>query len=64
MNHKKEGIAAMIVAAFIAFSRMYLFVHFPTDILGGIILGVGVAVIVYFIVHNWAPKVIARTRKK
>lgn len=64
LNHKKEGIAAIIVAAFIAFSRMYLFVHFPTDILGGIILGVGVAVLAYFIVHNWGPKFIAHIRKK
>ena len=37
-NSKKLGIPALILAMFIAFSRMYLFVHFPTDILGGIIL--------------------------
>ena len=40
MKHKKTGIAAFVVAALIAFSRMYLFVHFPTDVLCGIILGV------------------------
>ena len=28
-----------VVAILIAFSRMYLYVHWPTDILGGIILG-------------------------
>lgn len=38
-NHKKEGTAALIVACLIAFSRLYLFVHFPTDVLAGI--GVG-----------------------
>ena len=27
--------AALVLAAFIAFSRMYLYVHYPTDILGG-----------------------------
>lgn len=31
--------AALILAALIAFSRLYLFVHFPTDILAGILLG-------------------------
>ncbi|MBE6877364.1 MAG: phosphatase PAP2 family protein [Ruminococcus sp.] len=36
---KKLGIPAVILAVLIAFSRMYLFVHFPTDILGGLILG-------------------------
>lgn len=35
--HQKEGIAAIIIAAAIAFSRMYLFVHWPTDILSGIV---------------------------
>lgn len=28
-----------LLASLIAFSRLYLFVHFPTDVLGGIILG-------------------------
>ena len=37
-NSKKLGIPALIIATLMAFSRMYLFVHFPTDILGGIIL--------------------------
>ncbi|MBQ7097667.1 MAG: phosphatase PAP2 family protein [Clostridia bacterium] len=37
-DSKRLGIPALIVAAFIAFSRMYLFVHFPTDIFGGILL--------------------------
>lgn len=36
---KRPGIPAAVLAALIAFSRMYLFVHFPTDILGGFLLG-------------------------
>ena len=32
---------ACAVAALMAFSRMYLYVHWPTDILGGVILGWG-----------------------
>ena len=27
------------MASLIAFSRLYLFVHFPTDVLGGAVLG-------------------------
>lgn len=30
---------ALVFAALIAFSRLYLFVHFPTDVLAGIVLG-------------------------
>lgn len=36
---KSWGIISFILASLIAFSRLYLFVHFPTDVLGGIILG-------------------------
>ncbi|MBQ8275394.1 MAG: phosphatase PAP2 family protein [Clostridia bacterium] len=40
IRHAKPwGIAALVAAFLVAFSRMYLFVHYPTDILGGIILG-------------------------
>lgn len=41
----KAGAAAFILASLIAFSRMYLYVHFPTDVLGGIALGVVCALI-------------------
>ena len=37
------GPAALVLAALIAFSRLYLFVHFPTDVLGGLALGAGSA---------------------
>lgn len=40
LNCKKEGIAALILAGQIAFSRMYLLVHYPTDVLAGIVLGI------------------------
>ncbi len=40
MNYKKAGVAAFIVAALVAFSRLYLFLHFPTDVLCGIVLGI------------------------
>ena len=63
LNHKKEGIAALVMAALIAFSRMYVFVHFPTDILGGMVFGIGVAVLTYFSVHRWWPKLMKKRNK-
>ncbi len=45
LNHKKAGVAAIILALIIAFSRLYLMVHYPTDVLFGILLGVGIAVV-------------------
>ena len=41
LRHKKAGIAAYVVAVLIGFSRLYLFLHFPTDVLFG--AGMGVA---------------------
>jgi undecaprenyl-diphosphatase len=42
--NKKIGIPALAAALLIAFSRLYLFVHFPTDVLTGLILGILYAV--------------------
>ena len=36
---KRWGIPALVLAAAIGFSRMYLYVHFPTDVLAGGFLG-------------------------
>lgn len=41
--HRKWGISALVLAVLIAYSRLYLFVHYPTDVLAGAILGVGIA---------------------
>lgn len=46
MKNRRWGIAALILACLIGFSRLYLFVHFPTDVLCGAVLGTGIAVIV------------------
>lgn len=52
LQNKRWGVAALLLASAIAFSRMYLFVHFPTDVLTGIVIG---TVIAYF-VWKWIAK--------
>ena len=39
-GEKKLWISALVLAVLIAFSRLYLYVHYPTDVLGGMIIGV------------------------
>lgn len=49
LTNKKFGWIAIPLALLIAFSRLYLQVHFPTDIIGGIVMGLVVGTLTYFI---------------
>ncbi len=44
---KKIGVTGYLLAVLIAFSRMYLGVHYPTDVLTGMILGVLIGEVSY-----------------
>lgn len=44
LQHRKEGICALILGILISFSRLYLYVHFPSDVFAGAILGVMTAI--------------------
>ena len=39
LGNKKLGIPATLLAILIAFSRLYLYVHYPTDVIVSIVLG-------------------------
>lgn len=39
-SRKKIWIPAAVLAASIAFSRLYLYVHYPTDVLAGVMIGI------------------------
>lgn len=39
-GERKLWKPALVLAALIAFSRLYLYVHYPTDILGGMAVGI------------------------
>lgn len=39
IHDKRFGIPAVVLAVLIALSRLYLYVHYPTDVLAGAILG-------------------------
>lgn len=55
LHNKKAGAAAIVVAVLIAFSRLYFFVHFPTDVLAGMILGTLAALLVYIVAKRVKP---------
>lgn len=45
MLPKKYGIPVMILAFLIGISRLYVGVHYPTDVLGGMVMGTVLAVV-------------------
>ena len=48
---KKWGTPALILAALIGFSRVYCGVHYCTDVLAGMVVGIVVGVIAYFLIN-------------
>lgn len=64
LGNKKYGIFAIILAALMAFSRLYLHVHFPTDVLGGIAIGIVIGVIVWFGGGKLYDKIVTKISKK
>ena len=53
INDRKLGIPAMILAVLIAFSRLYLYMHYPTDVIASVFLGIAFAFL-----GNWLSKLI------
>ena len=52
LHSKKAGIPAMILAVLIAFSRLYLYVHYPTDVLTSVVLGICFGLLGNWLVHK------------
>lgn len=61
--HKKAGIAVLVFAALVGLSRLYFFVHFPTDVLFGAILGFAIGTAICFIAKKIDRKYLTKQRK-
>lgn len=57
--HRKTGIVAIVVAAIIAFSRLYFGVHYPTDVIAGVVFGAGFGILSVFLAHKFYNKIAA-----
>ncbi|MBO5669069.1 MAG: phosphatase PAP2 family protein [Candidatus Methanomethylophilaceae archaeon] len=54
-HFRKWGYLMSIFAVMVMFSRMYLFMHYPTDILGGIAVGI-VSVILAHVIMSYLER--------
>ena len=51
LHDKRMGIPATVLAILIAFSRLYLYVHYPTDVLVSLVLGIAFGLLGSFLVN-------------
>lgn len=56
MNDKRLGIPAVILAILIAFSRLYLYVHYPTDVIFSVIAGSLFAILANYLIKKIPDK--------
>lgn len=56
MLPRKYGAAVMVLAALVAFSRLYLGVHYPSDVLGGFLVARLVSEVAYAAMKKWGGK--------
>lgn len=54
--NRRIGIFTLILSSFIGFSRVYLYVHYPTDVFGGMVLGILVGIITIIIFKNFQER--------
>lgn len=62
LGGKMLGIPAMILAFLIAFSRLYLYVHYPTDVIFSMILGSIFALIGYWLAQKIMDRLPAKLK--
>ncbi len=56
LGEKRYGYIALPLAALMGFTRLYLYVHFPTDVLAGMALGVAVAILTHYFIRPYLEK--------
>jgi undecaprenyl-diphosphatase len=54
-HYRKLTIPMILCVLLVAFSRVYVGAHYPTDVLAGVVLGVGFGLGICLILKRWIP---------
>ena len=63
-SKKRIGIPAIILAALVAFSRIYVHVHYCTDVLAGLVMGIIYGLLAVLVVEKLAPMIIKKIKER
>lgn len=63
-NYRKIGIAALLIAVMVAFSRLYMGAHYPTDVLVGSVFGIIFALLAHYLIYPACEKGVSRLRAR
>ena len=56
LGNKKFGIPATVLAVLVAFSRLYLYLHYPTDVIASVVLGTAFGILGTYLAGKVEPK--------
>lgn len=61
---RKWGVPALVLAILISLSRIYVGIHYPTDVLAGVVIGIGSASLALWLARKIERKWFRRLAKK
>ena len=64
LYNRKYGVLSLIAAALIAFSRLYLMVHCPSDVIAGIALGALTGAAAFIVTQKLEAFILSRSKKR
>lgn len=62
-QHKKLGTVTLVLATLMGLSRLYVGVHFPTDVYCGVLVAAAISLFVYWAEKKITPKLIEKFKK-